>query len=374
VVRTVAGRCQSELRPGNFIRVYEPWRARNQRAYVNACLDDNLLTFHGRYVEDFERAVAAKAGVAHAVATTSGSTALYAMYHVAGLRGRDVVTSALTYGATAAQLLLAGARVWLVDCDEALQIDTLQLAKAAKTLRPAAVVVPELYADLPDMGDVLGICRSYGCRLLEDSAEAFGCDRGGPAGSFGQMACFSFFANKVTTCGEGGAVVTDDGGLAERLRAFRNQGVTRRFWHGSVGTNFRMSNLHAAVGCAQMEDYDAIVGAKRAVASFYRGYLKPDFGRLVPRAAASTEWMPVFTLPAGRDYAAFEAFMEGRGVETRPVFTPLHLMPAFAECRRLYDLTASEAAAGRHFILPSSPGLTERQLFRVVDAANEYLK
>lgn len=356
-----------------MIRVYTPWVAANQKKYVCEALDDNLLTFHGRFVERFERQVAAYVGARHAVAVANGSVALYALYDCLGLRRKVVVTAALTYAATVAQLLLLDNAVLLVDCDDRLQLDADALDRVLWGRGVAAVVVPPLYADLPDMRRVALACRDHNVLLVEDAAEGFGCRRDGRhAGTFGRGGTFSFFANKVVTCGEGGAVVTDDDALAAALRKYVNQGVAGRFWHDSVGTNFRMTNLQAAVGSAQMEEVGEIVARKRALAAAYRADLHPAFGRVVP-AAESAEWMPVFRLPPGRHYGEFERWMAARGVETRPAFTPVHRMPAFAGRVAVpHGAPAAEAVPDRHFLLPASPGLTRREVDVVVAAANAF--
>jgi len=289
----------------------------------------------------------------------------------------------MTYAATVAQLLLLGCKVTLVDCDVSLQMEEQQVTELIESgTKIDAIVVPSLYADaaVADNINTIALCNDICC--LEDAAETFGCfvaTAGGPtqdflqhAGTFGQMGTFSFFANKVITCGEGGAIVTDSDQHASFLRKFINQGVSGRFWHDMIGTNFRMTNMQAAVGCAQFEDLETILNRKRLLAKRYREGLDYGYCPIVPLCIRSSEWMPVFRLPPGKQYGEFQSWMTARDIEVRPIFTPIHRMPAFAECKVRSTVIADDAYQ-THCILPSSPGLTPEEINTVIDAANAFV-
>lgn len=357
-----------------MIRVYNPWVAKNEKRYLNQLVDENMLTFHGEFTQRFEKQITDYLGVKHAIMVMNGTQALTAIYEAANLRGKMVATSTLTYAATTMQLILGGATPVLIAHDDHLQIDLSALCQALRKFPITAVVVPPLYADMPDMHKLLDICDEYKVTLLEDAAEAFGCVRDGlTAGTVGEMGTFSFFANKVITTGEGGAVVTNSDEKAAWLRMFINQGVTRRFWHEMVGTNLRATNMQAAIGCAQMEDLPEILAKKRQLAADYRSALSRRFSPIVPKAQISCEWMPVFRLGANENYAAFEHWMNKHEIEVRPVFTPLHAMPVFQDKCEIGDWTfGKNGVADKHFILPSSPDLTGRAIDYITEIAQAF--
>jgi perosamine synthetase len=354
----------SPATPDVRYRVYEPVVARNQLRYVHHAMVRNELTHHGHFVSDFERLVSEALCVKHCVATANGSVSLFALYKTL-FRNRSgfVAVPTMTYAATVAQLVLAGYRPVYYDCTPDFQADLDQLGRLLKMYVLAGAVVAPLYADAPDLAEARRMCDRAGVPLVEDAAQAFLCRRQGkPVGTFGLAGSFSFYANKVVTTGEGGCLVTDDDKLAGVLRGFCNQFAMRNYEHAFVGSNFRMTNLQAAVGCAQLEAAADIVRRKQAVARFYRGALR--FGAVVPSGVEfSTEWMPLFRLP-GPCYERFRAHCEARGVEVRPCFRPLHRMSGFDGIEPL-PLAVSESLVDRFFVPPCHPGLSDGDLAEV---------
>jgi perosamine synthetase len=352
-------------------RVYEPRVAKNQKAYVNDALDRNELTFRGGYVPRFEKALAAKLGAKHVVATTNGTVSLLALYHTLFPPKAVVVTPSMTYAATVSQLKLLGMMPLYVDCDRQFQMDVDQLRTALRTMHVDGVVLPCLYADAPNLTEVMGLCYRYDVPLIIDAAEAFLCTQGGvDVGKFGAAASYSFFANKVITSGEGGCVTTGNENLAGKVRLFCNQATTGNYQHVGVGSNFRMTNLQAAVGLAQLEEVEEILIRKRAIAGAYRNMLDGRFEAVVPTRVWSSEWMPVFRLP-GKHYLAFREHCDADGVEVRPCFYPVHEMSGF-EGLTPFDLAVSKQLADSHFILPCHPGLEMGDLEYIVGVANAF--
>ncbi len=233
-----------------------------------------------------------------------------------------------------------------------------------------------LYGGACDMAALRAVADRHGLALIEDAAEALGTTIGGRhAGTFGDAAAFSFFGNKTVTTGEGGMVVCDDPALADRLRQARGQGqsFTRRYWHEVMGFNYRMTNVAAAIGCAQMERLDAILARKRALAARYRvllAGLPVAFQQAMP-GVESAEWLVSVLLPEGADREAVMAGMAARGVETRPVFHCAHTMPVQ---RQAVSLPVAEGIAARGMSLPSFPGLTDAEQDRVAEALAEALR
>lgn len=342
------------------------------------CLRRNELTYRGETVTRFERAVAGFLGVKHCLATCNGTAALYAAYKTAfGCLSevgepRYVAVSPMTYAATVSQLVLLGFTPLYVDCLESFQMNPHRLVDALDRFERqlCGVVVPAVYADAPDMAWLRKVCDVYKVPLVEDAAEAFGClQQGRAVGTFGDFGCFSFFANKVVTTGEGGCVVTNDDNLAERVRRFANHCTGRNYWHDGAGCNFRMPALSAAVGLAQLEEADDIIASKRFIAAFYREHLKAAPVR-PSGTERSSEWMPVFRLPGWLEYEELRSRCETLGVETRPTFKPLHKMPGL---RGFDPFGCPVAESLRGFILPCHPALEEGDLEAIVEAVNAVL-
>jgi perosamine synthetase len=220
------------------------------------------------------------------------------------------------------------------------------------------------------MGALREICDERNVPLVVDAAEAFLCRQGGrEVGSYGRCATYSFFANKVMTTGEGGCVTTDDAELAAKVDGFCNHNTPGGYWHDGPGTNFRLTNLQAALGVAQLEEVDLVVARKRHVARYYREHLK--FEPLVPnRVEESSEWMPVWRLP-DYSYEEFRLHCESRGVEVRPAFYPVHTMPGFGGLKTR-DRYLAESLPGRHFMLPCHPALSPENLSEIVGVVNSF--
>ena len=363
--------------PQPVIPIYRPDLSGNERRYVMDCLETGWISSLGVYVERFERAVAGRTGAAHAVATCNGTVALHLALHGLGLGpGDEVVVPSFTYIASVNAVSYTGARpVFAESRPEDWQLDPASV-EARITPRTRAIMAVHLYGAACDMAALRAIADRHGIALVEDAAEALGTTIAGRhVGTFGDAAAFSFFGNKTVTTGEGGMVVCADAALAARLRQARGQGqsLTRRYWHEVMGFNFRMTNVAAAIGCAQMERFDAILARKRALAGRYRTLLSGlpvQFQRAMP-GVESAEWLTTVLLPVGTDRNAVMARMAARGVETRPVFACAHTMPVQ---RQDVHLPVAEAVAARGLSLPSFPGLSDSEQDRVADTLVEALR
>lgn len=351
-----------------MIRVYEPTTGPNQRNYILDCVDTNSYTFHGKYIQLFEEALSRFIGVKHVITTFNGSVSLYMMYKAYGLEGRFVVAPTMTYAATISQLCLVGAKPYLIDCDDHFQMDLNILEDVAKTFYPYAVICPQLYADAPQMNDLVKIADKYNMLLLEDSAEAFGCrdENLKHIGTFGEAASFSFFANKIITSGgEGGCVVTNNDKVANWMRNFKNQNNIGGYRHSGPASNFRMTNIQAACGLSQLEIINQILFRKQAIAHFYREKL-PELSPLVPKIYYSSEWLNILKIPENHTYETLNLYCSVKGIETRPIFTPIHLMNfPISSYPQLFNM--AEKAYKEYFIVPSGPDLSNDELYYIVD-------
>lgn len=353
----------------NFIPAYEPIRATNQKKYVMDCLDTNWISSRGKYVELFEDALQKYLNVKHVITTFNGSISLQIILHALEIGHNDhVIVPSLTYAATISAINLVGAKAVLIDSDNYFQMNLDGLEKKI-TKKTKAVMVPQLYGDAPDMNALVSFCKNNNLYLIEDSAESFGCELNDKKlGSFGIASSFSFYSNKIICCGEGGCIATNDDELATKIRLLKNQSHIGGFIHNGIGYNGRMTNIQAAIGLAQMEDIDTIVSRKKEIAEFYRTNLSNNIGKIVPKVK-STEWMPLMTLPSTINYLKFSSLLRNKLIDTRPAFTPIHLMSGFNVIKR-GSLTNSETIYNKGFNLPSYPDLTNEQLKYICQEAN----
>lgn len=261
----------------DFIPVNEPLLDGNERRYLNECIDTGWISSEGPFVKRFEEAFATRVGRRHGIAVCNGSVALDAAVAALGLgAGDEVILPAFTIISCAAAIVRAGAVPVLVDSDPiAWNMDVTQI-EARITPRTKAIMVVHIYGLPVDMDPVLALAEKHGLAIIEDAAEMHGQTyKGRPCGSFGEISTFSFYPNKHITTGEGGMIVTDDDVLAERCRGLRNLCFLpgKRFVHEELGWNFRMTNLQAALGVAQLERLDEFVARKRRMGALYSSLL-----------------------------------------------------------------------------------------------------
>jgi perosamine synthetase len=362
------------------IPVFEPDFGEAEIAAVVAAMRRGELSgSFGPSIPEFERSFAAYCGSKHGVAVMNGTTALHIA--VAALRlapGDEVLVSASTNIATA----LAAAHNGLVPVPVDSEPDTwnLDLAHLESLIGPRtrAIIPVHLYGHPVDMDALMALARRRGLAVIEDCAESHGATcRGRMTGSFGDMSCFSFYANKVITTGEGGMVLTDDAALAERLRLLRNLGFTEpRFRHEVLAYNFRMTGYQAAMGVVQVGRIEEVVARKRAVARRYDALLAervPELQRPVERPwARNVYWMYGVVVRPGTGLSRdrITAGLARRGVQTRTFFCPMNLQPCLQALPgfRAVPCPVADGLWERGFYLPSSPRLDEATLEQVVAA------
>ena len=323
-----------------FLPVAAPTLSGNERAYVLECLDSTWISSSGRFLDAFEAEFARFCGVSHAVAVNNGTTALHLALTALGIGpGDEVIVPDLTYIASANAVTYCGAKPVFVDCEPlTLNLDPDRLA-ARITSRTKAILPVHLYGHPAAMDRILDLAARHNLIVVEDAAEAHGATfRGRPVGSFGTCATFSFYGNKIITTGEGGMVVTDDDALAARLRLYRGQGVDpqRRYIHPVVGFNYRMTNIAAAIGLAQLERIDMILAARRQVADWYAERLAGISSLRLLGAepwAVPVPWLVTVLLTEGgaNERDAVMATLLADGIDSRPVFYPMHEQPPYRE-------------------------------------------
>jgi perosamine synthetase len=267
------------------ISVAQPKLAGNERNYVLDCLDTNWISSNGKYIGAFEESFAAFCGVKHAIATNNGTTALHLALVVLDLQpGDEVIIPTVTYIATANAVRYCGATPVLVDvCADTMNIDP-QTIESKITAKTKGIIPVHLYGHPAQMDVVNEIARKHNLWVVEDAAEAHGAEvKGSKVGSLGTCATFSFFGNKIITTGEGGMITTNDDDLAAKLRLFRGQGMdpNRRYWFPVIGYNYRMTNIQAAIGLAQMENIATALSDRDRLAGWYNEALADLKGKIV---------------------------------------------------------------------------------------------
>lgn len=353
--------------------------------YVMDSVRSGWISSQGAYVGRFEDAWAAYCGVEHGVAVSSGTAALFAAMDALRLEpGDEVILPAFTIIACAHAVLAAGGVPVLVDCERDTWCMDVDHVRDRISTRTAAIMVVHIYGHPVDMDPLLDLARKHSLAIIEDAAEAHGAEyRDARAGSLGDVACFSFYANKIVTTGEGGMVVTNDAELASRVRNYINLEFLpeRRFLHRRVGYNYRLTSMQAAIGLAQTEDCDARVRRKREIAYRYGELLSGLDGVQLPTErpwALNVYWVYGIVLAEERGFDAFELsvrLLDG-GVETRPFFVGMHEQPVLLE-RGLFTgerYPATEYIARYGLYLPCGLGITDDQVDFVAGEVRRVLR
>jgi len=387
-----------------LIPVNEPLIAKNALRYVRDCLATGWISSAGAYIRRFEEEFARYLGVEHAVTTTSGTTALHLALAAAGVGpGDEVIVPDLTMIAVPYAVLYTGARPVLIDVErDTFNIDPERVERFLKrecrydgkkkalvnrkTGGRVRVLLPvHLYGHPCAMDELMRLARDCGLLVVEDAAEAHGAlyrpggeaKRAVRAGAIGDIGCFSFYGNKIVTTGEGGMVVTDDARIAERARRLKDlaHDPKRRFLHTELAFNYRMTNVQAAIGLAQLEEIERFIAVKRKMAAAYGKGLGRVRGLTLPKEmpwATSVYWM--YSVLVEKEFGLSRddlmAALKEMGVDTRSFFIPVHEQPVFAKARRwaAADFPVSTGLSRQGLYLPSGLALTPAQISAVCRA------
>jgi perosamine synthetase len=367
------------------VPVNEPLLDGNEERYLVECIRTGWISSEGPFVRRFEEQFSVHVGRKHGVAVANGSVALEAAVVALGIGpGDEVILPTSTIISCAAPIVRVGAKPVLVDCEPATwNMDVAQI-EARITPRTKAIMVVHIFGLPVDMDPVLALARRHGLKVIEDAAEVIGQTyRGKPCGSFGDISTFSFYPNKHVTTGEGGMIVTDDAELAERCRGLRNLcfKAEQRFVHDELGWNFRLTNLQAALGVAQLERLDQSVSIKRRMGARYTELLQETRGFQLPLTrtpyADNIYWVYGLVLEDAVPFDAKEAMVRlaRSGIGTRPFFWPMHEQPVFRRMGLFAGerYPAAERVARRGFYIPSGMALTDAQMRRTVQALKDLL-
>ncbi len=349
------------------IPVYQPSLNGNEKKYVNECLDSTWISSKGKFVNQFESAFAEYVGIKHAATASNGTVAIHLALLALGIsEGDEVIVPTLTYIASVNAIAYTGATPIFVDSlEETWQISPEDVIKKI-TPKTKAVMAVHLYGHPCDMDPLVEICKKHNIFLIEDCAEAIGTMyKGKHVGTFGDISTFSFFGNKTITTGEGGMVVTNDETLHDRSVHFKGQGLAkhRQYWHDVIGYNYRMTNICAAIGLAQLENIEQVLNEKKRVADTYRSLLANTpivFHNQVGENVYHSYWMCSILTSDAKERDALRTHLENQGIETRPLFYPAHTMPMYSAQYQRHPV--AENIGWRGVNLPSYPGLKQEEI------------
>ncbi len=361
-----------------MIPVNEPLIGEKEKTYVLDCLETGWISSAGKYVDAFETKWAEYCGMKHGVGMCNGSVALSAAVAVLDLQpGDEVIMPTFTIISCALAVIENGGVPVLVDSDpDTWTMDVSQVEEKI-TSKTRAIMPVHIYGHPVEMSSLWTLAEEHDLVILEDAAEAHGAEYNGrKCGGLGDMSCFSFYANKIITTGEGGMVLTNDPDLAEALRDQRNLAFKRdrRFYHTEMGHNYRLTNVQAAIGLAQIERIEQLVAKKRRMAQLYEEGLRglPLQLPVEKDWAKNVYWMYGIVLDDEVPFEAveFSARLKDAGMGTRPFFLGMHEQPVFHD-RNLFvgeRYPVAERIARRGLYLPSGLTLTEVQIEQVVEA------
>jgi perosamine synthetase len=367
----------------NPIPVNEPLLNGNEKKYLLECIETGWISSEGPFVKQFEELFAARVGRKYAIAVSNGSVALDTAVVALGIgQGDEVILSTFTIISCAAAIVRAGAVPVVVDCDSHTWNMDVNLIEAKITPRTKAIMVVHIYGLPVNMEPVLALADKYGLKIIEDAAEMHGQTYKGQAcGSFGAISTFSFYPNKHITTGEGGMLLTDDPKLAERCRSLRNLCFQsqKRFVHEELGWNFRMTNLQAALGVAQLERLDEFVALKRHIGQRYTELLLdiPSLQLPIPQTDYAENIYWVYGLILNND-VSFDAEAAMRRlakykIGTRPFFWCMHEQPVLRKMGLFDEVSCpvGERIARRGFYIPSGMALKDEQIEQVAKILHE---
>lgn len=365
----------------NFIPVAQPVLGKEEEKMVLEGLRSGWVSSAGKFINEFEAAFAKFCNVKYGVTTSNGTTALHLALVAADIGpGDEVLIPSMTFVATANAVSYTGATPVFIDSEmETWNLDPEKI-KEKINKKTRAIIPVHLYGHPAEMGMIMKIAKKYGLLVIEDAAEAHGAlYKGKKVGSIGDAACFSFYGNKIITTGEGGMIVTNNRSFAEKVRMLRDHGASkkRKFYHPKLGFNYRMTNLQAALGLAQMNRINEFIDRKIEIAALYEKLLKPLIPNVIlqPKAswAKNVFWMYSILIPnkgkKNRDFLIKE--LRKKKIDSRPFFFPIHATPRYKTGEKLSN---AEYLGHTGMNLPSSTNLEESKIEYICKKIIEILK
>ncbi len=360
------------------IPIYQPTLDGNEKKYVNECLDTSWISSRGEFIPRFENDFRKYIGVEHATAVSNGTVALHLAIVTLGIGpGDEVIVPSFTYIASVSTIAITGATPVFVDSlEDTWQMDP-QDVKRKITTHTKAIMAVHLYGHPCEMDELVKFAKENNLFLIEDCAEAFGSTyKKKHVGTFGDLATFSFYGNKTITTGEGGVVVTNDETLYDRAYHLKMHGLAkyRQYWHDVLGFNYRMTNICAAIGLAQIEKANEKILKKRQIAKWYNDALKDlpvkhhcEYGEVF-----HSYWMYSILVESPKIREELREYLNDRGIETRPTFFPVHTMPMFSH--KFQKLPVAEYLGWHGINMPSWPGLSQDKIEFIAEEISNFFQ
>lgn len=358
-----------------MIPIYQPDLSGNEKKYLVECVESTWISSRGKFIDQFEEEFVKFTRVPFATSVNNGTVAIHLALEALGIgAGDEVIVPTLTYIASVNPIVQVGATPVFVDSLEATwQVDPEDI-KRKITSKTKAIMVVHLYGQSADMDAIMKIASEHNLLVVEDCAEAFGTSyKGQHVGTFGDVGTFSFFGNKTITCGEGGMVTARSQDVYERMKHLKNQGVSKekQYWHDAVAFNYRMTNMQAAIGLAQIERAQQFITRKKEIAELYKKQLK-DAPVVVHAEQPNTihsYWMTSILVKKADDRESLRDFLKNEKIETRPLFYPVHTMPMYVT-GEIFPVAYSLGSRGIN--LPSWPGLSDEQVIFICEQIKKY--
>jgi len=359
-----------------MIPVAEPYLGEEELRNIIEAVKSNWVSSNGKFIEEFENNFAKYCGVKYGIATSNGTTALHLALVALGItNGNEVIIPDLSFIATANVVKYCNAKPIFVDSHPEYWCIDPEKIENKITSKTKAIIPVHLYGHPCDMDYIIEIARKYNLYVIEDAAEAHGAEyKGRKVGSFGDISCFSFYGNKVITTGEGGICLTNNEELAEKMKILRDHGMNKKkkYWHDVVGFNYRMTNLQAAIGVAQLEKLNKFIEKKIQIAKWYENTLKELAERKLIKLHPKMKWAKcihwLYSIlvedksKIKRDELVKK--LKDRGIETRPFFYPIHIQPPYKNNEKY---PVSEEISRKGISLPSSLSLKRKEIVEIVD-------
>jgi len=357
--------------------IMQPLLNGNELAYLSDCINTGWISSQGAYVKRFEKEFAGYCGAQYPVAVSNGTVALHLALAAFDIKaGDEVIVPDLTFAASINAIIYTGATPVIVDVDRTTWTISVNDIERNITPRTRAIMPVHLYGHASHLDEIMDLAKKHNLLVIEDAAEAIGGKyKGKHVGSFGDAATFSFFGNKTITTGEGGMVFFKDKKAYDKAVILRDHGMSKekKYWHDLVGFNYRMTNMQAAIGCAQLERIDEFVTAKKKLAAFYNKVLLETGSFIIPPQeswAVNGYWLYTAILKDNANISR-DVLMEKmlkNGVETRPAFYPLHEMPPYKNYPGKSSFQNSKYISGQGISFPSSVNITAEELDNIAHA------
>lgn len=360
-----------------FLPISEPNIDKSELENVIDAVKSTWISSIGKYINDFENNFSSYCGTKYGISVANGTLALnLALKSLDIGKDDEVIIPNLTFVATANAVTYVGAKPVPVDCEkETWNMDPSKIEKAI-TDKTKAIIPVHLYGHPCDMDSIMKIARKYKLLVIEDAAEAHGAEYNGrKVGSIGNIGCFSFYGNKTITTGEGGICITNNKALAYKMRFLKDHGMStkKRYWHTIIGYNFRMTNLQAAIGCAQLKKIEKFIEIKRKNAFLYNSILK-DYTKIITppekKWAKNTYWLYSILIKNTNINYLIKKLKE-KNIDSRRFFYPINVLPPY---RQNGDFKVSNMLSKRGISLPSSVNLTEKEIRYICDTLLEIIR